>query len=250
MNHASLFKKKGVNIHAHQLTRVYETAAEKVTALKGVDFKVEAGQAVAIMGPSGCGKTTLMNLIGGVDKATGGIIKVGDDELTAMGTRQLERHRLLNVGFVFQFFNLVSTMTARENLELPMLVAGMPEDARRERAQALLDLVGLGAKGDKRPDHLSGGEQQRVGVAVALANDPPIILADEPTGNLDGKNASVITNLLVSLASNVGKTVIMVSHDPKCVAQFPVEYAMRDGLFVSLDEFGLGASAEGRLVHA
>jgi ABC-type lipoprotein export system ATPase subunit len=142
----------------------------------------------------------------------------------------------MRVGFVFQFFNLVPTMTAFENIELPMMVAGVREKQCRERAEALLQLVGLAEKGNKRPDELSGGEQQRVGVVLALANDPALILADEPTGNLDARNADIISRLLVSLAQDYGKTVIMVSHDPNSVAHFPTEYAMRDGKFVPFDD--------------
>ena len=232
MENSSLFRNKGIGIQIKSVSKNYRTAAEEVHALRNVDFDVETGQAVAIMGPSGCGKSTLMNLIGGVDRATDGRILVGDDDLSAASERELEQYRLLKVGFVFQFFNLVPTMTAFENLELPMMVAGMSGQECRDRAMALLDLVGLAHKGEKRPDQLSGGEQQRVGIALALANDPSLILADEPTGNLDEQNATAIAKLLVSLSQDNGKTVIMVSHDPKCVAQFPVEYGMRDGQFV------------------
>lgn len=233
MDNVTLFANQGVDINVSNLTKVYKTAAEEVSALKGVDFSVKSGQAVAIMGPSGCGKSTLMNLIGGVDNPTSGNISVGDQEISTTTERGLEQYRLLKVGFVFQFFNLVPTMTAFENLELPMMVAGKEEAECRELAHALLDLVGLAHKGEKRPDQLSGGEQQRVGIALALANDPQLLLADEPTGNLDEKNATNITQLLLSLAEQNGKTVVMVSHDPKCIAQFPITYAMRDGNFVA-----------------
>jgi len=150
-----------------------------------------------------------------------------------MTERALESHRLHRVGFVFQFFNLIPSITAIENLELPMVMAGVSEPACRARARTLLGLVGLAAKGEKRPEELSGGEQQRVAVALALANDPALILADEPTGNLDSTNAAAIAALLKSLASDYGKTVIMVSHDPKTVEIFPTVYAMRDGQFVN-----------------
>ena len=236
MGHSGLFKSKGVRLEARGVTKVYKTAAEEVHALREVDWDVAPGEAVAIMGPSGCGKSTLMNLVGGVDRATGGTILIDGMDLTAATERHLEKHRLLKVGFVFQFFNLVPTMTAFENLELPMMVAGLAERECRERARALLEIVGLAEKGNKRPDELSGGEQQRVGVTLALANDPALILADEPTGNLDARNADIISELLVSLARDYGKTVVMVSHDPKSVAHFPVEYAMRDGRFVSLED--------------
>jgi putative ABC transport system ATP-binding protein len=159
-----------------------------------------------------------------------------------MNERALETHRLRRVGFVFQFFNLIPSITAFENIELPMVMAGTPEEECRTRARQLLGLVGLEAKGQKRPEELSGGEQQRVGVALALANDPALILADEPTGNLDSTNASAIANLLKSLATEHGTTVIMVSHDPKTVEVFPTVFSMRDGRFLS-SETHAGAGA-------
>jgi putative ABC transport system ATP-binding protein len=228
----TFFSNKGFGVQVKGLKKSYRTAAEEVHALKGVDWEVKPGEAIAIMGPSGCGKTTLLNLLGGVDKPTGGEILIDGQKLTDATERSLERHRLLHVGFVFQLFNLIPSMTAFENVELPMLVAGRDEHACRERVNTLLTTVGLGAKGQKRPEQLSGGEQQRVAIAVALANDPNMILADEPTGNLDLKNAETISQLLRSLASDYGKTVIMVSHDPKVVEQFPKQCAMRDGQFV------------------
>jgi len=146
--------------------------------------------------------------------------------------RELERYRLLRVGFVFQFFNLIPTLTAFENLELPMLVSGAAPGERTKRSEGLLQMVGLVDKMHKRPEELSGGEQQRVAVALALANDPSLILADEPTGNLDTENTAAIAALFASLAERHGKTVIMASHDPKAVEQFKKIYNMRDGRFV------------------
>ena len=205
---------------------------EEVHALRETDWQIEKGSAVAIMGPSGCGKTTLLNLLGGVDRPSGGTIKIDSDDLTAMNERLLEKHRLLHVGFVFQFFNLIPSITAAENLELPMVMAGVPDKECHDRARTLLGMVGLESKGQKRPEELSGGEQQRVAIALALANDPALILADEPTGNLDTTNAGAIAKLLRGLATDYGKTVIMVSHDPKTVEHFPTVYSMRDGQFV------------------
>jgi putative ABC transport system ATP-binding protein len=227
-----MFKNRGVNVTVTGLSKQYRTAAEEVHALRESSWQVRTGDAVAIMGPSGCGKTTLLNLLGGVDRPTTGNILIDDQDLTQMNERALETHRLRRVGFVFQFFNLIPSITAFENLELPMVMAGMPDAECRDRARKLLALVGLEAKGDKRPEQLSGGEQQRVAVALALANDPALILADEPTGNLDSTNATVISSLLKSLATDYGKTVIMVSHDAKAVEVFPIMYGMRDGRFV------------------
>jgi putative ABC transport system ATP-binding protein len=227
-----MFEHKGVDVRVEGVSKKYRMAAEEVHALRESSWEVRKGEAVAIMGPSGCGKTTLLNLLGGVDRPTTGRIVIDGQDLTQMNERALEKHRLLRVGFVFQFFNLIPSITAIENLELPMVMAGVPESECRSRATTLLGLVGLEAKGQKRPEELSGGEQQRVAVALALANDPALILADEPTGNLDSTNAAAIANLLKTLALEYGKTVIMVSHDPKTVEVFPTVHSMRDGRFV------------------
>jgi putative ABC transport system ATP-binding protein len=226
------FKNRGVPVKVAKLTKAYETSAEEVRALKGVDWEIGPGEAVALMGPSGCGKTTLLNLLGGVDHSTGGDILVGDQKLAALSERDLEKYRLHKVGFVFQFFNLIPTLTAGENLELPMLIADVDAAQRKQRVDGLLQMVGLGAKANKRPEELSGGEQQRVAVALSLANDPALIPADEPTGNLDTGNTETITALFLSLAEKYGKTVIMASHDPKAVEHFKKVYNMRDGSFV------------------
>jgi putative ABC transport system ATP-binding protein len=226
------FKNRGVQVKIAKLTKSYETSAEQVRALKGVDWEIGSGEAVALMGPSGCGKTTILNLLGGVDHATGGEIVVGEQKLGSLSERDLEKYRLHKVGFVFQFFNLIPTLTAVENLELPMLIAGVDSAERKRRIDGLLQMVGLGEKGHKRPEELSGGEQQRVAVALSLANDPSLILADEPTGNLDTGNTQTITSLFLSLAEKYGKTVIMASHDPKAVEHFKKVYNMRDGNFV------------------
>ena len=242
MANDSLFKNQGLGVKVSGVSKRYKMAAGEVHALRETAWDVKKGSAVAIMGPSGCGKTTLLNLLGGVDRPSSGTIMIDAEDLTAMNERALETHRLRRVGFVFQFFNLIPSITAFENIELPMVMAGMPETQCHARARQLLALVGLEEKGQKRPEELSGGEQQRVGVALALANDPALILADEPTGNLDSTNAAAIANLLKSLATQHGKTVIMVSHDPKTVEVFPTVYSMRDGQFVS-PETHTGVSA-------
>lgn len=232
MSSDGFFTSRGVTVKVSGLTKLYKTSAEEVRALKEIQWQVGPGEAVAIMGPSGCGKTTLLNLLGGVDHPSGGQIRVGDQELTSLTERELERYRLLRVGFVFQFFNLIPTLTALENLELPMLIAGIGPSERVKRCEGLLQMVGLGDKINKRPEELSGGEQQRVAVALALANDPALILADEPTGNLDTENTVAIAALFSSLAERHGKTVIMASHDPKAVEQFTKTYHMRDGRLI------------------
>ena len=232
MSGNGFFTNRGVTVKVTGLAKLYKTSAEEVKALKGIQWEVGPGEAVAIMGPSGCGKTTLLNLLGGVDHPSEGKIRVGDQELTSLTERELEKYRLLRVGFVFQFFNLIPTLTALENLELPMLVADIPAAERIKRCEALLRMMGLGEKINKRPEELSGGEQQRVAVALSLANDPSLILADEPTGNLDTENTGAIARLFKSLAERYGKTVIMASHDPKAVEQFSKVYHMRDGRFI------------------
>src|SRR5918992_2594415 len=195
-----------------KVSKVYETAAARITALENMTWAVGGGEAVALMGPSGCGKTTILNLLGGMDRPSSGDIWVNGENVAQMTERQLEEYRLHKVGFVFQFFNLIPSLSALENLELPMLMAGIDSAARRARAEALLETVGLKEKGYKRPEELSGGEQQRVAVCLALVNDPPIILADEPTGNLDSNNGKIVVDLLVNLTKQRGKTVIVASH--------------------------------------
>jgi putative ABC transport system ATP-binding protein len=218
----------GLPVQVVGLTKKYRTVAGEVTALDNVSLQFEAGESVALMGPSGCGKTSLLNLMGGIDHSTSGAIMVGGADVAKFSERELERYRLLRVGYVFQFFNLIPSLTAIENLELPMLIAGMEKDQRRARAQKLLEAVRLGAKGHKRPEELSGGEQQRVAICLALVNDPPLILADEPTGNLDSTNVGVIIDLLISL-SHEGKTVIVATHDPKVAEAFSRTHNMRNG---------------------
>jgi ABC-type lipoprotein export system ATPase subunit len=213
-----------------KVSKVYDTAAARIVALDEMTWEIGSGEAVALMGPSGCGKTTVLNLLGGMDRPSGGAIMVDGENVAAMSERQLEHYRLRKVGFVFQFFNLIPSLSAIENLELPMLIAGLPAEERRRRAQALLETVGLRDKDFKRPEELSGGEQQRVAVCLALVNDPPMILADEPTGNLDSANGKIIAGMLIDLAKTRGKTVIVASHDPMVVQSFPRVFHMRDGV--------------------
>ena len=227
-------------VRLENVSKMYHTAAAEVIALRDITWDLKAGSATALMGPSGCGKTTLLNLLGGMDQVSSGSVWVDGEEVSAMGERRLEQHRLDRVGFVFQFFNLIPSLSAIENLELPMLMAGVAEDARRQRAGSLLDTVGLADKGLKRPDELSGGEQQRVAICLALVNDPSVILADEPTGNLDSANARIIIDLLIGLSENEGKTVIVSSHDPMVVKSFPEVVHMRDGVIVEPEAAMIG----------
>ncbi len=185
-----------------------------VHALDGVDISVEEGEFLSVLGPSGSGKSTLLHLIGGLDRPTAGQIWVGDSDIAALDENELAAYRRREVGFVFQAFNLVSTMTALQNVAFPMFFARVPPAQRQERARSLLAAVGLAERMDHRPTELSGGEQQRVAIARALANDPTIILADEPTGNLDSHTGAEVMSVLERLNQEQGRTIVVVSHDP------------------------------------
>jgi len=204
----------GMEITVKDLIKVYRTGKIEVQALRGLNMNVEQGEIISIIGPSGSGKTTLLNIIGGLDTATAGLVKVGNIEVTTISPPQLVGFRRNTVGHIFQNLNLIPTLTASENIELPMLAQGWSRGKRAERIRMLLDVVGLAHRADHKPDELSGGEQQRVAIAVALANDPPVILADEPTGELDTENARVVTEFLVKVNKELGKTIVMVTHDP------------------------------------
>lgn len=224
-----LFTSGGARIALRNVVKRYRGSAGNVDALSSVDLVIEPGSAVAIMGRSGCGKTTLLNMIGGIDHPTGGIIEYNNLDITRLSAREMEQYRLQRVGFVFQLFNLIHSLTALGNVALPMVLAGDPHEKRQQRAVALLEQMNIAEQRDKFPDQLSGGEQQRVAVAVALANDPPLILADEPTGNLDSKNADLVAALLCSLACDYGKTVMIVSHDPHVAPKADRILVMEDG---------------------
>jgi putative ABC transport system ATP-binding protein len=185
-----------------------------VRALDGVSLTVEEGEFIGLLGTSGSGKSTLLNLIAGLDRASGGTLRIFDQDLAAMSSIELTLHRRRNVGIIFQSFNLVSTMTASENVALAMMFAGVPRAEREARASSLLSAVGLAGRQAHRPRELSGGEQQRVAIARALSNQPRILLADEPTGNLDSRTSREIMAILRELNQREGKTIIMVTHDP------------------------------------
>ncbi len=197
------------------LIRVYKTGKSEVIALRGLNLNVNDGEIIAIMGPSGCGKTTLLNLIGGLDKPTAGSITVDGQNIVNFQDDELVRFRRENVGFVFQFFNLVPTLTTYENIELPMRLSGKPAPKRKERVEELLSLVNMNERAMHKPDELSGGEQQRVALATALANDPRVILADEPTGELDTKTGREVLALFKTLRDKYNKTEIIVTHDQR-----------------------------------
>ncbi len=203
-------------LRAERLTRRYVMGETVLTAVDSLTLSFEQGEPVAILGRSGSGKSTLLHLLGGLDRPTSGEIVVGGRRLTELAEDELALYRRTGVGFVFQSFNLVPTLTAVQNVELPMTLAGVAAGERRRRAEALLETVGLASRRSHRPPELSGGEQQRVAIARALVNDPPLFLADEPTGNLDSRTAGEILSLLAGL----GKTLIVVTHDRELARPF------------------------------
>jgi putative ABC transport system ATP-binding protein len=203
-----------MDIKIRNLVKVYKIGKIEVQALRGVNLDISGGELIAIIGPSGSGKTTLLNVIGALDEATAGSVKVGEVEVTSLSITQLVDYRRKTVGHIFQTLNLIPTLTAEENIELPMIALGASREKRKQRVQELLDKVGLRERAQHKPEELSGGEQQRIAIAAALANDAPILLADEPTGELDTVNAKIVVDYLVKANKELGKTIIMVTHDP------------------------------------
>jgi putative ABC transport system ATP-binding protein len=200
-------------VQVRDVHKVYARGSERIDVLKGLDLDVPAGEFLALMGPSGSGKTTLLNLIGALDKPTSGQVIVDGRDLTRASARELAGWRAQHVGFVFQFYNLLPVLTAARNVELPLLLTGLSRGDRRKHVEAALGLVGLADRADHYPAQLSGGQEQRVGIARAIVNDPTLILCDEPTGDLDRQTAGEILDLLAALNQRYGKTVIMVTHD-------------------------------------
>jgi putative ABC transport system ATP-binding protein len=200
------------------VTKIYRRDAEELRVLQGLDFMVESGEFVALMGPSGSGKTTLLNLLGGIDRATTGQVRVGGTELTGLGEKALTKWRSQHVGFIFQLYHLIPVLTAAENVELPLLLFNLSRAERVRRVQTALKVVKLADRMDHYPRQLSGGQEQRVAIARAIVADPVLLLADEPTGDLDAKNAEEILGLLDLLNAELGKTIVMVTHDPKAAA--------------------------------
>ncbi len=214
------------------ITKDYRLGKTVVRALRGLDLVVEEGEVIAIMGPSGSGKSTLMHIVGALDTPTGGTAFLDGQDLQQLKEHQLVALRGKKVGFVFQTFNLVQTLSAQRNVELPMIFQGIRKGERARRARELLIKVGLGDRVKHKPNELSGGERQRVAMARALANDPEIILADEPTGNLDTESGTPVLAMLKKLSVNDGKTVIIVTHDPDAAAIADRIVRLRDGHIV------------------
>jgi len=231
---------KAVDVHKY-----YQLRGEVVKALQGVTLEVPRGEYISIMGPSGSGKTTLFNMIGGIDRPTKGDIFIDGIDLSKIPSKSMAWLRCRKIGYIFQTFNLIPVLTAKENVALPMTFLGVPREERERKAVELLKLVGLGDRVDHRPTELSGGQQQRVAIARALANDPAIILADEPTGNLDLNTGFAIVQLLYRLKVERGTTIICATHDLKMIDISDRVVFLRDGTIENIEERrGLSLTAE------
>lgn len=225
-------------IQIRSVTKSYSRGGEALRVLDELDLDMDDATFYALMGPSGSGKTTLLNLVGGLDQADSGVVRIGDEDLAAMDGGELAAWRSEHVGFVFQGFNLLPVLTARENVELPLLLAPLSKRQRREQAERALELVGLKDRMSHKPSELSGGQEQRVAIARAIATDPQVILADEPTGDLDRDTADAVLQLLQRLNRELGKTILMVTHDPQAAS-----YADRT---IHLDKGKLGRIEDNR----
>jgi putative ABC transport system ATP-binding protein len=219
-------------IQVRGLDKTYQRGSEEIHVLQGLNLDVDAGDFVAFMGPSGSGKTTLLNLLGGLDLPSAGSITVAGDEITYMSARQLTAWRARHVGFVFQVYNLIPVLTAFQNVELPLLLTRLSKVERRQHVETALEVVGLADRMHHYPRQLSGGQEQRVGIARAIVADPTFLLCDEPTGDLDRKSADEILDLLSRLVQEYGKTILMVTHDPLAAERAHVVIHLEKGVLV------------------
>lgn len=216
-------------IRATDITRELKLGSHTIHALRGVNMEIHQNEMVGIVGPSGSGKSTLLGIIGGLDSPTNGVIEIDGINITRMNEDQLTEIRNEKIGFIFQFFNLIPTLTALENVALPIEFAQNRRHKPQKRAKQLLEMLGLGDRFNHRPNELSGGQQQRVAIARALANDPPILLADEPTGNLDTKSGATVMSALNTIREESGTTIILVTHDPKLAQRMDRVLTLVDG---------------------
>ena len=206
-------------INIHNLNKTYQRGDQLIRVLENVNLEIQSGEFVALMGPSGSGKSTLLNLIAGIDKPTSGSLHIDGVDITSLSESQLADWRAANVGFIFQFYNLMPVLTAFENVELPLLLTSLSRSQRKEHVESALSMVSLTDRMDHYPNELSGGQQQRVAIARALVTDSTLIVADEPTGDLDRDTANDVLDLLDALNADLGKTIIMVTHDPKSASR-------------------------------
>ncbi len=220
-------------VRVENLTKIYGSGPTAVTALDGTSFSVDTGEFVAIMGPSGCGKSTMLHLLGGLDRPDDGSVTIDEHDLSKLTDAELTRLRRREIGFVFQFFNLIPVLSATENAALPLVLDGVGQKEADAKASEWLVKVGLGERLNNRPDELSGGQQQRVAIARALVAEPKLVLADEPTGNLDSKSADEVAGLLKQVAAEWERAVVMVTHDPRIAAYAHRLIVMKDGRIVS-----------------
>ncbi len=219
-------------VRVENVSKNYSRGSESVEVLRGCNLTIYSGEFVGLIGPSGSGKTTFLNLIAGLDQPTSGQVIIDGVEVSSLNEKQLARWRTNAIGFVFQFYHLIPVLTAFENVELPLLLTRMSSTRRRQQVLDLLDLVGLSHRLHHRPGQLSGGEQQRVGIARALATDPALVVADEPTGDLDGKKSQEILDLLSELQTSLRKTILLVTHDPSAMERVERMYRISQGVLV------------------
>jgi putative ABC transport system ATP-binding protein len=232
MNAQVMPQSSGPLVEVRNVVKVYRRDAEELNVLNGISLAVPEGEFVALMGPSGSGKTTLLNLIAGIDRPTSGEVVVAGTDVGRLSESELARWRSRNVGFIFQFYNLIPVLRAVENVELPLLLTRLSRKERRERALTALKIVGLADRADHYPRQLSGGQEQRVAIARAIVADPKVLVADEPTGDLDARSAHDILDLMATLNREFGKTIVMVTHDPRAAERAHAQRHLEKGVLV------------------
>ncbi len=223
----------GVSVDVRKVRKIYTRDTQAITVLDGLDLQVPHGEFLALMGPSGSGKTTLLNMIAGIDRPTSGEVIVAGTDVTRLSEGALAKWRSRHVGFIFQFYNLIPVLTALENVELPLLLTSLSRSQRRERAMTALRVVGLADRSTHYPRQLSGGQEQRVAIARAIVTDPDVLVADEPTGDLDAKSAEEILNLMDTLNRDFHKTIVMVTHDPRAAARAHAQKHLDKGVLTN-----------------
>jgi len=220
-------------VSVRNVVKIYQRDSQQITVLDQLNLEVPQGEFLALMGPSGSGKTTLLNLIAGIDRATSGTVRVAGTDLTPLSEGELAKWRSRNVGFIFQFYNLIPVLNAVENVELPLLLSHLSKKERRERTLTALRIVGLADRSKHYPRQLSGGQEQRVAIARAIVTDPAVLVADEPTGDLDSKSAEEILDLIETFNQEFAKTIVMVTHDPRAASRAHIQRHLEKGVLTS-----------------